>query len=674
MVERKRHWARAFSGAIAAGLTAFAIAGFAPRASAADMPVKAPPLAPPSWTGCYVGGQVGGVQSTANWAYNNLNPYNSLDPAGPLTVTEEHFRQVKLAVGAQAGCNYSFNGPWMVGVEAAYLGNAMNRWRTGSQQIIGTGQNLNTQIATEITAIGSVTGRVGYSLTPDWLLYAKGGYAGAHIRAAGLTSPSIDQFNWNDSRGHSGWTVGAGLEYRLFRNVTVGAEYSYYRFGDVNHIGNQPTVPAANQVDFNARAEVQSVMARVNIYDDASPRAKAAQAHAIFDGEFSASLNADARYASWGGSRGTNVFATDPGKGYQIYTPTTFGVNYEQAGEYKVETRLKGGYVYARHDTPNQGATYEGPVDTQLSVNMTILSNEKIRPTMGVAVNLPTGSSFLPGNQRFARMDPDLVEVGSYGVGYNVNPSAGFMVGVDENTAVSVSAGYAFQGVFYKEGVDLSTGNGFGTFDLKRRIHPGDALTASANVASTFGKLELFGSFAYMSERQVTIDGVATGRAGARYLTNLVLAYQIDPKTALSISGSWSFKEKNDIPNLFGGLIVEPKNSNSHVVIAAIEPTYQLTEQLKVGPTYALLWRSANFYDQLEESFSPAKTKHSAGLALYYAVSKLASIELRGSHAWIRQDTGPFVPLGIVVPTFTNAPPSISYHAWLATVSGSIRF
>ena len=69
----------------------------------------------------------------------------------------------------------------------------------------------------------------------------------------------------------------------------------------------------------------------------------------------------------------------------------------------KVETRVKGGYVYANQSTQGQNATYEGPVDTQASINATFLNYDNVRPQLGVAVNLPTGTSYLPNNQRFAR-------------------------------------------------------------------------------------------------------------------------------------------------------------------------------------------------------------------------------------------------------------------------------
>ena len=238
----------------------------------------------------------------------------------------------------------------------------------------------------------------------------------------------------------------------------------------------------------------------------------------------------------------------DRGSGYQIYSPTTAGFNYEVPSDLKLESRFKGGYVYSNHSTPNQLAIYNGPIDTQATFNATFQNFDTIKPTFGVALNLPTGNSFLPGNERFTRMDPDLVDVGSYGVGFNVNPTAGFVVGMNESTALSLSAGYAWQGAFTKEAVSLGvTPSNFliSTFDIRQRVKPGDIFTANANLTSSVGKnLLLAASFAYMSESKLTIDSVPAGRAGAHYVSNLAVNYQIDERWVLALNGSWSFQEK----------------------------------------------------------------------------------------------------------------------------------
>ena len=636
------------------------------------MPVKAAAGVPVySWAGCYIGAQLGAAKSKANWDYKNVSPFSGL-PGGPILLPGADFEEGRPMVGGQAGCNVALFGPWVVGIEAGWASKAMNSTQDNGRLFTG----LVQPITTDIKSIGSLTARLGYSFGPDWLLYVKGGYAGANIETSGTTNviPGFSGLNldWHDTKWHHGWTVGGGVEYRLFKNVTIGADYSYYRFGSADHVGavSGGIIGAANQVEHRVDADVHAVMARVNF--GAGPTGKFAPDNSRFAGTFQAFSNTEAKYSSWKGTRGTNTFSPEPGKGNQVYVPQTIGINYDQTNAIKVEARIKSGYVSSHHQTSNQLATYTGPVDTQVSFNTTFMNFDNVRPTFGVAVNLPTGTSYLPGVQRFARMDPDLVDIGSYGAGFNVNPTAGFVLGLNQSTAISLSAGYAWQGVFEKEGVDLNANGGLGVFTLKRRINPGDAFTANANISSSFTQLDVTGSFAYMSETEVTVDGLPVGRAGARYVSNLAASYQFDDRWALALNGSWSFSEKNEISNSLGGLMVEPKNSNSHVLIGSVEPTYQLTDRLRLGVNYSVLWRSDNFYDQIESQFIPAKTKQSVGASANYALSPTASIELRGSHAWIEEDTGAFLP---VSPTASaNFPPSLTYTAWMASISANFRF
>lgn len=664
-----------------AGIAVLSTTQMVPPGSAADapMPVKASVVAPAaSWTGCYVGGQLGGAHSNARWNYNSTNPYNSADPAGPRLVTEEAFREFKFAVGAQAGCNLSYSGPWMLGMEIGWIATPMDKTKnTGID--ISAPLGFTGNVRTEISSIVSVTTRVGYSFMPDWLAYVKGGYAGAYIELRGNITPSgFDQFTWNNAHWHHGWTTGAGLEYRLFRNVSVGAEYNYYRFGGLNYFGSQGGLADANQVRLRADAEVHTVMARLNFYapDSAIARSVANQSGPTGpSGSFSAFATSSVKYASWSGTRGPNVFDPVRGKGDQVFSPFTLGLDYNEPSNFKVEMRAKGGYVYTRQGTPGQTATYEGPIDTQTSVNVVLTSFESVRPQFGVAMNLPTGTSYLPNNQRFTRVDPDLVEIGSYGAGFNINPTAGLVIGLNQNTAVSFSAGYAWNGKFVREAIDLNAGGGFGSgaFDLKRWIDPGDVFTANANVTTQIDKLTLLSSFAYMSESRVRVDGVDGGRAGARYNANLTATYQFDEKWALATNASWSFAEKNEIV-INGVSATEPKNSNSHVIIGSIEPSYRVTERLRLAASYSFLWRDANFYDQIENQFVPAKQKHTAGVSAQYMVSPTASVELRGSHSWILQNDSAILPVTLVPPSSLPVPPAMRYEAWAVSTTANLRF
>src|SRR4249919_3803045 len=73
---------------------------------AADMPVKAPPPAPPpvsTWTGCYIGGNVGGARVETSVSILGVDDF-SRSKSG-------------LAAGGQIGCDYQFASNWVVGIQ-----------------------------------------------------------------------------------------------------------------------------------------------------------------------------------------------------------------------------------------------------------------------------------------------------------------------------------------------------------------------------------------------------------------------------------------------------------------------------------------------------------------------------------------------------------------------------
>jgi outer membrane immunogenic protein len=87
--------------AIVAGLAFGALLG---PAAAADMYVKAAPPAPVyfSWTGCYVGGDVGGAWSSQD--VSNTSPPVLFQAPVTASVSESG-----VIGGGYVGCNYQFN-------------------------------------------------------------------------------------------------------------------------------------------------------------------------------------------------------------------------------------------------------------------------------------------------------------------------------------------------------------------------------------------------------------------------------------------------------------------------------------------------------------------------------------------------------------------------------------
>ena len=133
------------------------------QASAADLPRKAPAYIPPApppitWTGCYIGANIGGAFGDASATFN----------FGEVSTNGSGF-----AGGGQIGCDYQFAGTgWVIGFRNMFDGTSNKRSGTfGSGPLAGTVVNFNNQW------FDTLTGRLGYAVAPTWLLYFQGGAA-----------------------------------------------------------------------------------------------------------------------------------------------------------------------------------------------------------------------------------------------------------------------------------------------------------------------------------------------------------------------------------------------------------------------------------------------------------------------------------------------------------------
>ena len=94
----------------------------ASQASAADLPRKAPPAPPPppplTWSGCYIGANVGGA-----WGRISLE--------GPFGGTfDRSTNNASFVGGGQIGCDYQFAGGWVIGFRNMFDGTTNSRDRT----------------------------------------------------------------------------------------------------------------------------------------------------------------------------------------------------------------------------------------------------------------------------------------------------------------------------------------------------------------------------------------------------------------------------------------------------------------------------------------------------------------------------------------------------------------
>ncbi len=95
-----------------------------------------------------------------------------------------------------------------------------------------TGLPLNNNFRSDIDFLGTVRGRLGVTYDRA-LFYATGGLAyGDTKHSVTMFGPTGNvQFAGDRSETKVGYAVGAGLEYALYRNLSVKAEYLYYNLG-----------------------------------------------------------------------------------------------------------------------------------------------------------------------------------------------------------------------------------------------------------------------------------------------------------------------------------------------------------------------------------------------------------------------------------------------------------
>ncbi len=213
-----------------AALAAVAAYGFASVASAADLPVKAPVYKAPatfSWTGCFIGGNAGGIWARDNWTLAPGDPVAAA--GGPFVVGSEfasHDANSWLG-GVQAGCDYQFSGGFVIGIQGDYDWTDAKATSADAANDSFFG-NPGFTNQTRIKSLGSVTGRLGYAW--DRILgYVRGGWASQRNEYTSFDSTGITWATASETR--SGWTIGVGGEYAFTNWLSAFAEYDYYDFG-----------------------------------------------------------------------------------------------------------------------------------------------------------------------------------------------------------------------------------------------------------------------------------------------------------------------------------------------------------------------------------------------------------------------------------------------------------
>jgi outer membrane immunogenic protein len=206
-------------------------------AMAADMPLKAPPpVLLYSWTGCYVGGHVGGKASRADVTWGAVAVGAAAIPGSAVT---DSIHLSGAVGGGQIGCQYQFAGGWLIGVEVD------GSWtQSAGQSNILPPANTNFRVWVDEHNMATARGRLGYAWD-KWMFFVTGGGAWANVEVS--TAPIAfviagQQLGAVQTQSLSGWTAGFGAEYALGYGWSIKGEYLYMDFSNKTYFGT--TIPA----------------------------------------------------------------------------------------------------------------------------------------------------------------------------------------------------------------------------------------------------------------------------------------------------------------------------------------------------------------------------------------------------------------------------------------------
>lgn len=242
---------------------AAALALTAPLAHAADLPLKAqtPFEQRFSWTGCYLGGHLGGGFARKDITDPvQLVQDSFLGPGMTPDVSTIGTTPKGLVIGGQIGCDYQFAPSWVIGIEGMAAGSTMKGSNTVALPL-GNPDAALVQAKTDF--LTSVTARLGFSVD-NLLLYGKGGVAMAGDRYDVSGSFAGTPFGFTGLENRFGWTAGGGVEWAFSPHWSTSLEYDYYRFGRTTVAMSDPTNLLLGNVD--VRQSIQVVKAGLNFH------------------------------------------------------------------------------------------------------------------------------------------------------------------------------------------------------------------------------------------------------------------------------------------------------------------------------------------------------------------------------------------------------------------------
>jgi hypothetical protein len=405
-----------------------------------------------------------------------------------------------------------------------------------------------------------------------------------------------------------------------------------------------------------------------------APKAPRSASYASADGNYYFLYNQELRYVTWEGSRGYRPDIVprnpNPGSGSQFYMPMALQMFGKPARDWSFDVLLRAGYVDSRQTTTGQSGSYSGMIDTIFTGKIAYHGNPNFIPFFALTTNLPTGERKLNGTSAFARMDPDIVDVPTFGEGFNIGPTIGVLVPTRAGT-FSFALGHTSRGTYTRDDPVL----------VVRTVDPGDETTVAFRYLLSLGPLSMTAGLSYAWDTTTTVTnsaGFATVKPGDRTSINAGASYQWSAHWTTVAGLGWTHTQANDYRNsTTAALQPQPGNANGDTFRA------NLGQYHFMGPwTFALngsyLKRDANEYSPSLVEFIPAKTKWQLDGLVSYMPAPNIRLDARVARIWTHEDATAdwFIPL--FPPACCAFPgtgiPEVSQDAWAFTLGGVVTF
>jgi outer membrane immunogenic protein len=222
-------------GAIAALVGPLAAPALAADLARPPIYTKALPVPVASWTGCYLGANLGGAWSKTDFAWdpNRAGFFNPGVAPAIASQTAATLDASGVSGGGQLGCNYQMSN-WVVGIEGDIQGTGLSATNSGTILNAGNADPFTETFHSHW--LSTVRGRLGF-VFGQWLFYGTGGAAFANASfsdsvffpGSGTTNAAAG------SATLTGWTAGGGAEWMFAPRWSLKGEYLYADLGSFSY-------------------------------------------------------------------------------------------------------------------------------------------------------------------------------------------------------------------------------------------------------------------------------------------------------------------------------------------------------------------------------------------------------------------------------------------------------